>query len=246
MEAINSVLAQKPDKYVIYDCGSTDISRKILDSFQDPCMQKILVDSDNGPAQGLNIGLTHLTEDIFYYLNADDRLLPGAFAFVKEYFSLNPSCDILHGSINLINESGKIFKKLPSIGFSLWRYGTKACVVYQQATFIRKKVLESNSFNELNKICWDGELIVDLAIAGAEIHDTKFLLGEFRIHPRSISSSKAYRQKLSLENERISIKIFRTRPTAWEKSVGFLIAKAEAILRKIFNQANHLPAKYHL
>lgn len=244
LEAINSVLMQRPDNYVIYDCASRDDSRKLLATIQNSNVQKILVEADSGPAEGLNVALANLEEDIFFYLNADDRLLPGAFAFAKEYFSLNPTCDILHGSVNLIDETGTIFKKLPAIRFSLWRYAIKACVVYQQATFIRKNILKENAFNTENRVSWDGELIVDLAIAGAQIHKTNYLLGEFRVHRDSISSSGNYLQNLETEHCRISRKILSSDPRIWERVAGITIAMVEAIFRRIFNRSKNLPNKY--
>lgn len=245
LDAINSILTQEPAKYLVYDCGSTDYSREIINSIQDAHVQKMFVDSDNGPAEGLNMALENLEEDIFYYLNADDRLLPGAFAFAKEYFNTNPTCDILHGSINLIDHAGKITKKLPSMRFSLWRYAIKACVVYQQATFIRRELLPSKAFNEENRISWDGELIVDLVIAGAEIHRTNYLLGEFRMHPTSISSARTYRRKIEKEHSRISRKILSSDLKAWEKAAGIAISKVEAISRRIFRSARDIPIIYY-
>ena len=245
LEALNSVLTQKPETYVIYDCGSTDNSKEMLGYIKDSNIQKIFVESDSGPAEGLNVALKNLNEDIFYYLNADDRLLPGAFNFAREYFALNPSCDVLHGGINLIDHQGRRVVSLPPIRFSLWRYAVRACVVYQQATFVRRSIMPKNAFNEVNKISWDGELIVDLAIAGAEIHKTDYLLGEFRMHPSSISTSKDYLRRVANEHLRISRKILSSDLSWWEKTAGILISTAEAIMRRIFKRVRNVPFRYH-
>ena len=129
--------------------------------------------------------------------------------------------------------------------FSLWRYAVRACVVYQQATFVRQSILPDKAFNEVNQISWDGELIVDLAIAGAEIHKTDYLLGEFRMHPSSISTSRDYRRNLAMEHSRISRKILSSELRYWEKAAGILISTVEAILRRIFKRVRHIPFKYH-
>lgn len=245
LEAMNSVLKQRPETYVIYDCGSTDNSRDILDTIHDSRVQKMFIESDNGPAEGLNVALRELKDDIFHYLNADDRLLPGAYNFAREYFALNPSCDVLHGGINLIDSRGDRISSLPPMKFSLWRYAVRACVVYQQATFVRRSIIPENAFNEVNQISWDGELIVDLAIAGAEIHKTNYLLGEFRMHPSSISNSRDYLRRVTNEHSRISRKILSSDLGWWQKKAGILISTAEAILRHIFKRVRHIPPRYH-
>ena len=173
-EAINSILAQDEHiDYLVYDAGSNDESREIIHLYESKGLKPYLVDGDLGPADGLNRGLDLIDGDIFYYLNADDRVLPGTFKFVSDYFAAHPECDILHGSINLINQSGTIYRTLPAMKFSLRALSMGYSVVYQPATFIRKSIIPKNAFNVANRVSWDGELIVDLALAGASIHQTQ-------------------------------------------------------------------------
>lgn len=234
-EAIDSILIQNEIfDYLVYDPGSTDMSHNIIKKYEPNLVKSYFVDGDQGPADGLNIGLQMIQGDIFYYLNADDRLKPGALSFVNQYFINNPDCDILHGSIDLINQSGMCFGTLPAINFSLRGYALGYSVVYQPATFIRKSKVLSQAFNINNKVSWDGELIVDLVLSGATIHHTQMVLADFRLYPTSITGSGRLSKLAKSEHRRISRKILGRNPYAWEKILGFLFGKALALNRKIF------------
>ena len=76
--AINSVISQnKVSEYYIYNPGSTDNTSEVLDKNRS-MVTEIYVESDLGPSDGLNAGLEKIQSDIFYYLNADDRVVSGA------------------------------------------------------------------------------------------------------------------------------------------------------------------------
>ncbi len=155
--AINSILSQRNlGLYFVYNPGSNDETASII-AENASSVQGIYVESDLGPADGLNYALKLIESEIFYYLNADDEVLPGVFDYVCDYFLRNPECDILHGSINLIDENGYVIRVLPAMKFSLRGYALGYSVVYQQATFIRRSILSRSSFTVENRIkvaCW--------------------------------------------------------------------------------------------
>lgn len=230
-EAINSVLIQDVNKeYFVYDVGSTDNSRKIIREFE-PNLTSLFVDQDLGPSDGLNLVFNMSKGNIFYYLNSDDRSVPGAFNFVLKYFNEHPTCDVLHGSVRIISRSGELLAVKPSMKFTLRGYALGYSVVYQQATFFRKEMFDKTKFNLQNNTCWDGELIVDMAIAGAEIHQTSKILGEFRIYSDSITGSGRLRNQIKIDHHRIATKILGRNLNLIEKFVGKLFSKLLALGR---------------
>lgn len=238
--AIETICSQRNlGQYFVYDPGSNDETASII-AQNSTRVKAIFVESDLGPADGLNYGLGLIESELFYYLNADDEVLYGAFEYVCEYFRNNPSCDVLHGSINLIDENGKVFRTLPSMEFTLKGYALGYSVVYQQATFFRSSVLQNFSFNLQNRISWDGEFIVDLAIAGAEIHRTQKVLGNFRIYTESITGSGRFRTLARNEHSRIACKILGREVLFWEKCVGKTVRFHRAIMRRIFQIVSNL------
>jgi glycosyltransferase involved in cell wall biosynthesis len=203
-EAILSVLGEGPDTdYLVYDVSSTDQTPDILKEFSEKQLSILSVVEDGGPADGLNRAFVLVEGEVFYYLNADDRVLPGAFRFALEYLNANPSCDILHGSINLIDKDGRILRVLPAIPFSIRGFAYGSSVVYQQATFIRRSAMPEEPFNVNNRISWDGELVLSLVHNGAKIHRTSAVLGEFRIHDESLTGTGRARERVRAEQLRI-------------------------------------------
>lgn len=233
-QAIQSVIRQKIAKeYLVYDVGSSDSSRRKISDFSDDLLVT-LVDEDSGPAEGLNRMFDKATGTIFYYLNSDDRVVDGALHFALSYFDNNPECDVLHGSIRIIDRFGARVSVKPSMPFSLLGYARGTSVVYQQATFFRKEIFEKTKFNPLNRTCWDGELIVDMALAGANIHQTSRVLGEFRIYAESITGSGRLLEQIRKDHSRIAHKILGRDLRKPEILIWSIIGKFKAIPRRIF------------
>jgi len=209
-ECIRSVIEQSyvDLEYIVIDPGSTDGTRDVLNKYAD-CISKIVHEPDDGPADGLNKGFSHATGDVLAYINADDLLVPGAPTFVAEWFSKHPEIDILCGAIRIIDRHGRSsLRKRTADRFDLANYAAGICTVGQQATFFRRTAFEAaGGFNAANRITWDGELLVDMALAGCRFATVNKILGEFRIYPNSITGSNKFLDKQKSEFERIRAKL---------------------------------------
>src|SRR6202040_325279 len=98
--------------------------------------------------------------------------------------------------------------KRTSDRFDVRRYAAGICTVGQQATFFRRRAFEAaGGFNSGNRICWDGELLVDMALAGARFPTVRRGLGDFRIYGNSITGSGRFTARLYEEHGRIGAKI---------------------------------------
>jgi glycosyltransferase involved in cell wall biosynthesis len=213
-QAIDSVQLDEPHElaYVIVDPGSTDGSRDIILNYKE-CFSEIIFERDRGPADGLNKGFSACDAEIFGYLNSDDCFAPGALNFVADFFQKNPDVDILLGACAIIDESGRAkLRKRLSLSFTPKHYMQGTALAIQQATFFRKRAWERVSgFNTDNRISWDTELLIDMALAGAKIRIINKVLGYFRIYKDSITSSirsseqmyKEYRQQEQLISQKI-------------------------------------------
>jgi glycosyltransferase involved in cell wall biosynthesis len=209
-ECIDSIACQRrdSDEYIVVDPGSTDGSRELIER-NTARIDHIVVEPDEGPADGLNKGFAASSAEILGYINADDRLAPGALAFVREFFSRNADIDVLCGAIRIIDGSGAIsLRKRTSDRFDVRRYAAGICTVGQQATFFRRRTFEAaGGFNRANRICWDGELLVDMALSGARFATVSRVLGDFRIYSQSITGSGKFTASLYQEHGRIAAKI---------------------------------------
>lgn len=199
-ECLRSVLEQDGPgvQYIVVDPGSVDGSREKIARHSDR-IDTVIYERDDGPADGLNKGFAAARADICGYLNADDRYLPGALRYVVDYFASHPQIDVLCGAIRIIDDENRISpRKRTSDRFDLADYAAGICTIGQQATFFRRSIFErAGRFNAANRIAWDGELLVDMALAGARFETVRKVLGDFRIYGGSITGSQTYRERLA-------------------------------------------------
>jgi len=190
-QAIESILDQKyPDlEYTVVDPGSTDGSKEIIESYGTK-ISKVLYGPDAGPADGLNKGFAAATGEIFGFLNSDDVLLPGALRAAADYFSRNPKVDVVSGHTYITDVDGNRSRKSHSDRFDLDAVAYGSAVLMQQSTFFRAEIYrKAGGFNINNKVAWDGELYIDMALKGASFALVDCFWSEFRLHGASITSS---------------------------------------------------------
>ncbi len=213
-ECLRSVIEQDCPgvQYIVVDPGSNDGSRATLERYRSR-LGTLIEDPDEGPADGLNKGFAAAKAEILGYLNADDRYLPGALRYVVEYFAAHPEVDVLCGAIRIIDQEGRVSpRKRTSDRFDLADYAAGICTIGQQATFFRRAVFErAGGFNTANRIAWDGELLVDMALAGARFETVRKVLGDFRIYGESITGSQTYRDRLDKYHTDLRRKLERHR-----------------------------------
>src|SRR5262249_12699612 len=147
--------------------------------------------------------------DIFGYINADDRYTHGALRYVTEYFDRHPQIDVLTGAIRLLDQRGRPYwRKRTSDPFVVADYVAGVCTVAQQATFFRRQAfIDVGGFNAENGVAWDGELLVDMAIAGMRFATVPKVLGDFRLCDGSITAATNYRKRLEDYNAELREKV---------------------------------------
>ncbi len=189
--AIQSVLAQDHDdvEYIVVDPGSTDGSRDIIERYRDR-LAMVLLDPDDGPADGLNKGFAKATGDIFYYLNADDAVLQGAFREAAAIFAKPKAPDVLFGHGYIIDDAGRVTRHFRSAPWGLKRFAHGASVQMQQSTFFTADIFRRiGGFNVDNRTCWDAEILLDFALAGARFKVVDRYWSLFTIYAESITGS---------------------------------------------------------
>jgi len=208
--AIESVNLSDPERleYVIVDPGSTDGSRRVIERYRRR-FNRVIFEPDQGPPDGLNKGFAATTADILGYLNSDDCFTPGALDHVLRYFEKHPEADVLCGAIRIIDEQGRpsMRRRTPD-RIDLRRYAYESCYFWQQATFFRREAFfRTGGFNLASQTAWDGELVVDMALAGCRFAYTNKLLGDFRIYGDSITGSGRLREALDCDRIHLREKI---------------------------------------
>ena len=210
--AIRSVVDQQGVDldYIVVDPGSTDDSRSIIERYQDQ-LSHAVYERDDGPADGLNHGFARASGQIYGFLNADDLLRPGALAKVAQAFEQNPDADIISGNGHILDADGATIRRMYSDRFSLWGYLYGGAVLLQQSTFFRASAFEAaGGFNVDNRTCWDGELWLDMALAGKRFQRANDFWSGFRVYGGTITSgihgNDDYRRAYDRDRRRMFLK----------------------------------------
>lgn len=210
-QCMDSVLNQNYTniEYIVVDPGSTDGSREIIESYGDRCIS--IFERDTGPADGLNNGFSRATGDIFYFINSDDYVLPGAFLTAIDEFSKNPDLDVLLGAGIEVNALGERIKDYYPSSVSPRAYVNGAVTLFQQGMFFRSQAFrEIVGFNPSNRTSWDGELLLNFLLKNFNFKRTMNLLGAFRIYPDSITGSQRLSNEFELDKNRLYKLVYGT------------------------------------
>lgn len=187
-QAIASVLSQEsgPFELIVMDGGSTDASKEVLERYS-ARLAYWRSEPDDGPAAALNEGFARATGRIYAWLNADDFLLPGAFAKVASAFA-DSSVDVLSGHGFFVTSAGERGAPLYSDRWTKLRFAYGATVLVQPATFFRRDAFErSGGFRRTGRVCWDMELWAAMSTNGARFVRLDEFLAAFRLHGASIT-----------------------------------------------------------
>lgn len=207
--AIQSVVSQEAVdlEYIVVDPGSTDGSRDLIAKHRDRIDLAILA-PDGGPADGLNQGFSVATGDVFGFVNADDELLPGALARIAEAFHSHHWADVVSGCGYFVDEEGRRLRAIIPSTLTPWRYAHGCVTVFQQGTFLRAGWFRRvGGFRRDNHTCWDGELFLDLALAGARFMTIASDVAYFRLHHGSISGSGRLEAQYRVDADRLFEKV---------------------------------------
>src|SRR5947209_4084232 len=108
-------------EHVVADGGSTDGTRTILESRNDPTLRWIS-EPDRGQTHAVNKALAMARGDILMWLNADDELIaPGVERAVRR-LEQEPSLDVVYGGLDFADVDGVVRRRYRPAAWSFRRY----------------------------------------------------------------------------------------------------------------------------
>lgn len=188
---IDSVVSQRyPNlEYFVQDGGSTDGTREILERRASD-LSGWVSQRDGGQTEAINLGFARTNGDIMAWLNSDDLLLPGALAYVADYFARHPEVDVIYGHRLLIDENDKQIGRwvMPAHSDSVLSW---ADFVPQETLFWRRRIWDKAGarVDESFRFAMDWDLLLRLRDAGAKFVRVPRALGAFRIHTQQKTSA---------------------------------------------------------
>lgn len=173
--ALASVREQADDnvEHLVVDGGSTDGTVDLLRATR--CI-RWTSEPDRGLADAMNKGIAMATGEIVGQLNADDRLLPGAIARVRNAFARDTQREWLTAPCLIVDADGREIRSLVTQykRFFLLRYSRRSLLVqnYVQApsTFVRASAYAAvGPYDERFKYSLDYDMWLRLAERGDPI-----------------------------------------------------------------------------
>lgn len=241
---LESIVSQKDEtvEFIVVDPGSTDGSRDILRQYTDR-IDHLILETDDGPADGLNKGFSLATGELGFFLNSDDFLLPGAVQRLQAFWDQNPNADVGMCEAWLVDGDGKPLRRLrPSRAAPASLVDGRSIPVQQGISFKMSAFRDIGGFKTGNRSSWDLELLFDFALAGKRIARGQARIGAFRLYGDSLSggaTGERHRERLILDRERM-----RNRLPAGQRVFPIRLA---ALLRNIANPrilADAIMARY--
>ncbi|MCW1843766.1 glycosyltransferase family 2 protein [Prosthecomicrobium hirschii] len=188
---IESVLSQTgvEVEYIVVDPGSIDGSRELVQSYGDRIAHAVF-EKDEGPSDGLNRGFARATGEVFGYLNSDDTFEPGALASAVRFFKAHPKVDVVCGHAFATDAADNHLRRVWSEPFRPLFVAHGMAVQIQPSTFFRADLFRRvGGFNVNNRSNWDGELMVEFHLSGAEIAIGDEFWSCYRLHDASITNT---------------------------------------------------------
>ena len=109
-EAIESILAQSVAEWelIVVDDGSDDGTVRAVQVFHDPRL-RLIRQAHAGVGAARNRGIAECGSDMIVFLDADDRLRPGALAQLIGVLEQTPPACLAYGEGVVMNAAGQVF-----------------------------------------------------------------------------------------------------------------------------------------
>jgi len=213
-KAIDSVLNQTvvPKKIIIVNDGSTDGSKKIIDSYRDHPLIEIIHQTNQGVIAAKNLGIERSKTYWTIFLDADDLILP---TFIQETLKMshNGAKDIVYTDMRLFGAINDIFKARAYSVHTLLKTN-----YINNTTLIKTSILKQVGGYKpaMSHGLEDWELYITLVEAGAKPQYLPLPLMKYRQHDSDIS-----RNSQVIEKEQKLVKQIRNLHRGFYRKHGY-------------------------
>jgi glycosyltransferase involved in cell wall biosynthesis len=173
-------------EHLVMDAGSKDGTAEVVAGF---AHASFFQEPDKGMSDGINKGFLKAKGRWVMWLNADDRLKPGALKAVKDFAEANPEADVIYGGWDFIDADGGFRRRMTLFPFDRRMLIHLGCYIGSTACFYRRErtIAEGFLLHVDFRYCMDGEYYVRLAAKGKRFLHIPQVLADFRLHGESLS-----------------------------------------------------------
>jgi len=199
-------------EHLVIDAGSTDDSAEVAARFPHATW---IQEPDEGMSDAINKGFDRATGDWVMWLNADDRLKPGALANIAKLLA-ESDADVIYGAWDFIDEDGRFIRSIRVPRWSRFVHIHHHCFIGSTAAFYRKSTVidAGHRLRKDFKYVMDGEFYARLDDAGLKFEKSNLTLADFRLHganasQRHLGKSRDMDTILSAERQHIESRAIR-------------------------------------
>jgi glycosyltransferase involved in cell wall biosynthesis len=186
-ECLDSVAGQRGVtlEHLVIDGGSTDDSAAVAARFPHSTW---IQEPDDGMSDAINKGFDRAKGDWLMWLNADDRLKPGALAAMLPLLEKS-TAEVVYGDWDFINEAGIFQRHMRTPKWSGFVHVHHHCIIASTAAFYRKsRVIDGgHRLRKDFRYVMDGEFYARLAAAGIRFEHVPVTVADFRMHGKNLS-----------------------------------------------------------
>ncbi len=163
------------------------------------------VEQDAGQSDAFNKGFAKAHGEWFFWLNADDVLLPGALETVRSRAEVEgDKAEWIAGNQIRIDEKGNVLKCSVGNGWHDWLYRHAVPHVYGPSSFFRRELLERvGGFDASLHVCMDWDLWIRFMQAGARFTRIGRYLWGLRQWAGSKTQRPMDREELAQQHEEV-------------------------------------------
>lgn len=196
--AIKSILKQTHSNFelIIFDDGSSDQSREIINSFKDPRIKKIFYNTNQGLIHILNEGLNISKGKYITRMDSDDIALPNRIEKQVDFLENNLDIGVCGSFARVISQEGELLNiwKMPSNHNDIKANLLEGAVLCHPTIMFRKKSIKGIYYSKDWRHAEDYELWTRL-INKTKFHVLPEILLYYRNHPQQVSSEYYNLQK---------------------------------------------------
>lgn len=199
-ESLDSVLAQGyPNlEIVVADDASTDETPQIIREYQarhPELFRVILQEARKGVTPNCNASLAACTGEYIALFAGDDVMLPGKLWKQVSHMERHPECAICYHNLEVFDSgTGEVLRLFNNADNPPRRGGVEQSVQHGAfnggcANMVRRAALPPHGYSDL-LVASDWLLYIEILASGGEIHYLPEVLGRYRRHGSSVTSTE--------------------------------------------------------
>ena len=164
-------------EHLVIDGGSTDGTPEWLTEHPEIAG---VVEHDLGLYDAVNKGFRRARGELLSHLNCDEQYLPGALAFVREYFGRHPEVDILFGDALVIRPDGSLIAFRKGFAPLLPVILSGPLYLFTAAMFVQRRVIAAGEvYDSSYRNVGDVEFVTRLLRKGYTVRHVRRYLSAF-------------------------------------------------------------------